>query len=919
MPTTLPPPGDPKALYVLDLSGYVFRAYHAVAPLSNSKGEPTFATLGVTNMLHSLVRNQKPHLLAVAMDSLTPTFRHVLYDQYKANRPPPPPDLNAQMIRCREVAEAYAIPVLQCDGVEADDLLATCVVEARKHGLFTVICSGDKDLLQLVADDVIMWDAMRSRIYGAEEVKEKWGVPPNRVRDLLALMGDSSDNVPGVAHVGEKTAAKLLTEFDTLDGVYANLDKIKGKTREYLQLHEADAKLSRELVSLKSDVPMTLDVDELTYGGFDRAKVRALFVDLEFTRLVAALDAEDAKAAAAASAAPADGSAPAPGAPTAPVAAVYEPVLTMEALDDAIAKCRAAGSFAVDTETTSVNASEAALVGISLSWVSGLGVYIPLGHRVLGDPAQLDRKAVLDRLRPLFADASVRKVGQNVKYDDIILRRAGAPVSGYDFDTMLASYLIDPERHTHKLDEISKSELGYEMVSYESVTKVGKGKQITFDEVDIARATRYAAEDAEVVTRLRALLEPKLDAEGLTKLLRDVELPLALLLGRIEEHGVLVDAAHLRAMSKQAGADVLKLEAEAHALVGHPFNVNSPKQLEAILFDELKLPVLKKTKTGRSTDAEVLEELATQHALPRKILEVRGLTKLIGTYLDALPGLVDAKGRVHSSFNQAVAATGRLSSADPNLQNIPIRTPLGREIRRAFVAPPGHLILSADYSQIELRVLAHLSGDPILVDAFKSGDDVHVRTAMEIFKVSRDEVSKDMRAKAKTTNFAVIYGQGESSLAKRLGITRDEAQEFIEKYFVTFATLRKYLDDVVAQARTGEGVHTLLGRRRFLPDLHSSNRALRLAAERVATNTPIQGTAADIIKLAMLHVDERLTKEKLATQMVSSVHDELVFEVPEGERETVGPLVKETMEAVMKLEVPLVVECGWGANWGDAH
>ncbi len=911
MPTTLPPPGDPKALYVLDLSGYVFRAYHAVAPLSNSKGEPTFATLGVTNMLHSLVRNQRPHMLAVAMDSSTPTFRHALYDQYKANRPPPPPDLSLQMARCREVAEAYKIPVLQCDGVEADDLLATCVVEARKHGLFTVICSGDKDLLQLVADDVIMWDAMRSRIYGADEVKEKWGVPPNRVRDLLALMGDTSDNVPGVAHVGEKTAAKLLTEFDTLDGVYANLDKIKGKVRENLQTHEADAKLSRELVSLKYDVPMKLDVDELTYGGYDRAKVRALFEDLEFTRLVAAIDAEDAKAVATANAPAA--------APAAPVAAVYEPVLTLEALDDAVAKCRAAGSFAVDTETTSLNAASAVLVGISLSWASGLGVYLPLGHRVLGDPAQLDRKAALDRLRPLFADASIRKVGQNVKYDDIILRRAGVPVSGYDFDTMLASYLIDPERHAHKLDEISKSELGYEMVSYESVTKVAKGKQITFDEVDIARATRYAAEDAEVVTRLRARLEPKLDSEGLTKLLHDVELPLALLLGRIEEHGVLLDAAHLRAMSKQAGADVVKLEAEAHAIVGHPFNVNSPKQLETILFDELKLPVLKKTKTGRSTDAEVLEELATHHALPRKILEIRSLTKLIGTYLDSLPGLVDATGRVHTSFNQAVAATGRLSSADPNLQNIPIRTPLGREIRRAFVAPPGCLILSADYSQIELRVLAHLSGDPILVDAFKSGDDVHVRTAMEIFKVAKADVSKDMRAKAKTTNFAVIYGQGESSLAKKLGITRDEASEFIEKYFVTFATLRKYLDDVVAGARTGEGVRTLLGRRRFLPDLHSSNRALRLAAERIAQNTPIQGTAADIIKLAMLRVDEQLTKEKLATKMVSTVHDELVFEVPEGEKGAVGPLVKGTMEAVMKLEVPLVVECGWGSNWGDAH
>jgi len=908
MPTTLPPPGDPKALYVLDLSGYVFRAYHAVAPLSNSKGEPTFATLGVTNMLHALVRNQRPHLLAVAMDSVKPTFRHEMYTEYKANRPPAPPDLAVQMARCRQVAEAYAIPVLQSEGVEADDLLATCVAEARKRGLFTVICSGDKDLLQLVDDDVIMWDAMRSRIFGAAEVKEKWGVAPNRVRDLLALMGDSSDNVPGVAHVGEKTAVKLLTEFDTLDGVYQNLDKVKGKTREYLTLHEADARLSQQLVSLKSDVPMHFDVEKLVYGGYERATVRALFEDLEFTRLVAAIDAEDAKAAATGSEA---------AAPAGP--AVYESVLTTDALDEAVAQCRATGWFSVDTETTSLNTSVAVLVGISLSWKPGLGVYIPFGHRVLGDPTQLDRTLVLDKLRPLFADASVKKVGQNIKYDDIVLRRAGVPVRGYDFDTMLASYLIDPERHTHKLDEISKSELGYEMVSYESVTKVGKGKQITFDEVDIARATRYAAEDAEVVSRLQERLRPRLDSEALTGLLRDVEIPLALLLGRIEEHGVLVNADHLKAMSKVAGAEVVKLEAEAHALAGHPFNVNSPKQLEAILFDELKLPVVKKTKTGRSTDAEVLEELASQHALPHKILEVRSLTKLVGTYLDALPLMIDATGRVHSSFNQAVAATGRLSSADPNLQNIPIRTPLGREIRRAFVAPEGCYILSADYSQIELRVLAHLSGDPILVDAFKSGDDVHIRTAMEIFKVARGDVSKEMRAKAKTTNFAVIYGQGESSLAKKLGITRDEAAEFIEKYFQTFATLRRYLDDVVAKARTGEGVRTLLGRRRFLPDLHSSNRALRLTAERVAQNTPIQGTAADIIKLAMLRVDERLTAEKLATKMVSTVHDELVFEVPEGEKERVGPMVKETMEGVMKLDVPLVVECGWGKNWGDAH
>ncbi len=904
MATTLPVPGDEETLWVMDLSGYVFRAYHGVKPLSNSKGEPTHAVFGVTNMLNSLVRNQKPRFLAVAMDSETDTFRHALYGQYKANRPPPPPDLAPQMARCRAVAEAYAIPVLQRDGWEADDLIATVVKRARDEGMKVVVCTGDKDLLQLVTDEVIVWDAMRQRVFGPAEVKEKWGVEPKQVRDLLSLMGDSSDNIPGVAHVGEKTAAKLLNEHGSLDGIYANLSKVKGKTQEYLKEHEADARLSFQLVGLAEGVPIEFDREKLRYGGFDKATVRALFVDLEFNRMVDALD-DDAKASAKAAAEPA-------------VKALYEPVQTMEALDHAVAECRAKGSFAVDTETTSLHTTEAELVGVSLSWKVGHGVYIPVGHRGLVAPKQLPKAEVLDRLRPLFADASVKKMGQNIKYDDVILRRAGAPVEGYEFDTMLASYLIDPERHSHKLDEISRTELGYEMVPYEAVC--GKGKaQITFDQVEVDAATRYAAEDAEVVVRLAERLRPRVEAEGLWELMRDVEVPLARVLGRMEETGVLLDVAHLKKLTAQVGAEVKKLEGECHAAAGKTFNVNSPRQLEGILFDDLKLPVLKRTKTSRSTDAEVLEELSSQHPLPAKVLELRSLTKLQGTYLDALPAMVAKDGRVHTSYHQAVAATGRISSSDPNLQNIPIRTALGREIRRAFVAPPGHQILSADYSQIELRVLAHLSRDPILVDAFSTGEDVHARTASEIFKVPAGEVTKDMRAKAKTTNFAVIYGQGESSLAKQLGVSRDEATEFIAKYFATFAVLKKFLDDTVEKARTDEGVRTMLGRRRFLSDLHSSNRALRLAAERMATNTPIQGTAADIIKLAMLRVDAALTAAHPTTKMLLTVHDELVFEVPDADHDAVASLVKSTMEGAMKLSVPLVVECGWGANWGDAH
>lgn len=904
MATTLPPPGDDRTLYVLDLSGYVFRAYHGVPPLSNSKGEPTHATMGVTNMLLALVRAQRPRYLAVAMDSTTDTFRHKVYAEYKANRPPAPPDLMQQMKRCREVAEAFAIPVLQHDGFEADDLLAACVKEARAHGLKTVVASGDKDLLQLVADDVIVWDAMRQKVYGRDEVIEKWGVAPERVRDLLALMGDSSDNVPGVPHVGEKTAAKLLTEHGSLDGVYQSLAKLTGKitkVQDNLKQHEADARLSYELVGLDENAPLDFNVEALRYGGWDVAKIKTLLMELEFNKLAAQLDAAQA-------------------AQVQPQvqAAVYETVLTVEALDAAIAACRAAGAFAVDTETTGLDTTAVELVGISLSWKGFHGVYIPLGHKVLTDPKQLPRAAVIERLKPLFADPAVSKLGQNIKFDDIILRRAGLEVSGYEFDTMLASYLLDPEKHAHKLDEISKVELGYEMLAYATVTGTGK-KQITFDQVDIATATRYAAEDAEVVTRIAERLRPRVESEGLSKLMNEVELPLAHVLGRMEEHGVLLDAQLLKQLSKQVSVEVARLEKECHDLVGKSFNINSPRQLETILFDDLKLPVLKRTKTSRSTDAEVLEELAEQHPLPRKILEARSLVKLQGTYLDALPLLCDKQGRVHTSYNQAVAATGRISSSNPNLQNIPIRTPLGREIRKAFIAPPGTTILSADYSQIELRVLAHLSGDPILVDAFAKNEDVHARTAMEVFKVTRDAVTKDMRARAKTVNFAVIYGQGDSALARQLGITRDEAAQFIEHYFATFATLKKFLDGTVEKARTGEVVQTLLGRRRFVRDIHSSNRALRLAAERIATNTPIQGTSADIIKLAMLQIDAKLREEKLDTHMVLTVHDELVFEVPEGEKARVGDLVKTTMEGVMALSVPLLVECGWGQNWGDAH
>lgn len=924
MATKLPEPGDTRVLYVLDLLGYVFRAYHGMPALSNSKGESTHATFGVANMLNALVRDRRPHYLAVAMDpgSDAESFRVGIYKEYKAHRPPPPPDLAQQVVRCRELAEAYAIPILHAPHYEADDMIAACVREARAHGLITVICSADKDLMQLVADDVVMWDAMRNRVYGPDEVREKWGVGPERLCDLLALMGDSSDNVPGVPGVGEKTAAKLIAEYGSLDGVFANVGKIKGKLKENLIKHEADARLSYKLVCLAHDVPVHLDLEALRYGGWDPLRLKALFRELEFSKLADAIEITGS-------------SVPAPPQSALPVSArseaealcktekCYETILSEEALDAAIAACRARGVFALDTETTSIDAPRANLVGISLAWKPDHGVYIPIGHRVIGDPPQLPREKVLERLRPLLADASVKKLGQNIKYDDIVLRRAGAPVAGYDFDTMIASYLIDPERHSHKLEEIASSELGYQMLSYDQVTKKARGRQLSFDEVDIASATRYAAEDADVVNLLTERLRPRIDEEpALAALMRDVELPLALVLAKMELTGVYVDVPFLETLSAEIGRELERVEKELHEIAGKDFNVNSPRQLEAILFDELKLRVVKRTKTSRSTDHEVLEELAEQHPLPAKILEYRSLAKLKGTYLDALPALVNPEtGRIHTSYNQAVAATGRLSSNNPNLQNIPVRTELGRRIREAFRAPPGTRIFAADYSQIELRVLAHLSRDEILLDAFRKGEDVHTRTAMEIFKVPASEVTKDMRARAKTTNFAVIYGQGEAALARRLGIERSEAARFIEQYFKTFHGLTRFLEKTVESARAGEGVRTILGRRRFISrsTIHSENRALRQQAERIAKNTPIQGTAADIMKVAMVNTDRRLTEAGLRTRMILTVHDELVFEVPEGEEHAAEAIVRQTMEGAMKLDVPLVVETGWGRSWGEAH
>jgi DNA polymerase-1 len=894
----LPPPGSEDCLYLIDLSGYVFRAYHAIAPLSNGKGEPTHAVLGTVNMLQKVVNEKRPHLLAVAMDSKGGTFRHELDARYKANRPPPPADLSMQMERCEAIVRAYNIPIYQRAGLEADDLIASVVDRAVAAGLRVVIVSADKDLMQLVRDDddrVVLWDSMRDKVYGAEEVRTKFGVAPSKLRDLLALTGDTSDNVPGVPSVGPKTASDLLTTYGTIDGIYARLGEIKkAKLKEALSTHEADARISQKLVTLNRDVPIDLDVAKLVYGGADQVELRRLFTELEFNRLL-----DQVK-------------------PMRATARAYACVTELRALDAFVEEARACGVLALAIEWSSTDPMRGDVIGVSLASTVGAGVYVPVAHRYLGCPAQISWPQLAAALGPILTDARVKKVAHDLKTVEVVLHRHGLALGGPIFDTLLASYLLDPEAPS-SLKELARRDLNLELTTYDEATGKQRGSQLAFDEVDLDRATSYAAAAAEATLALAERVEPRIEKEGLAKLLQATELPLSRVLAEMEWTGVLVDVEVLRSLGSTIEGELTKLDAEAKTLAGRDFSVRSRDQLEKILFDELKLPVLKKTpKGGRSTDASVLEELAEKHDLPRVIVAYRELDKLKGTYIDALPKAVNPQtGRIHTRFVQTVAATGRLSSTDPNLQNIPIRTEVGRQIRAAFIAPKGQRIVSADYSQIELRVLAHLSHDEQLLEAFRSNEDVHTRTASLVFGVPKDEVTREMRARAKTINFGVIYGMGDSALAKQISVTRDEAARFIEAYFERYSGVARFMQETIEAAGRGEAVRTLLGRRRFLPNLHSANRGLRMEAERVAKNTPIQGTAADILKLAMVKLGAGDVVP--GARMILTVHDELVFEVPEASVAEASARIKEAMEAAVKLDVPLVVDVGSGANWNAAH
>ncbi|MGO9835909.1 MAG: DNA polymerase I [Polyangiaceae bacterium] len=909
--TSLPAPGAEDAFYLVDLSGYVFRAYHALPPLSNSRGEPTHAVLGTVNMLLKVVVERRPHLLAFAMDSQAPTFRHALDARYKATRPPPPPDLSQQMSRVEQIMRAYDAACFQREGFEADDLIAAATERALADGRRVVIVSADKDLMQLVRDGddrVVLWDSMRDKVYGPAEVKEKLGVVPSLVRDYLALTGDTSDNVPGVPGVGPKTATDLLTQFGSMEAIYAALDKVaRPKLRESLRAHEADARLSQTLVTLDASVRIEWSQDRLTWGGAHVPELRRLYTELEFNRQLDQLDAL---------AAPAERS---PATPVEATPRVYGCLLDVESLERIAGAARTSGVLGVALATTGTDAMRVEIIGISLASEEGHGHYLPLRHRYLGCPPQLDWPKAREVLAPLMADPRIAKVGHDVKQMAIVLSRAGAPLGGPAFDTHVAAYLLDPES-PNGLKDLARRELGVSVLRYEETPAKTRGPQPQFDELEVARAAEFVAPGAELALALRGRFEPRLAAEGLDRLMRDVEMPLARVLAEMEMRGVLVDVAALQTLGRSVEQSLRDIEADCKRIAGREtFVLRSRDQLEKILFDDLGLPVIKRTpKGGRSTDADVLEALADRHPLPARILEFRELDKLKGTYIDALPRCVNpATGRIHTRFDQAVAATGRLSSSDPNLQNIPIRSDLGRSIRAAFVAPPGRVILSADYSQIELRVLAHLSQDPELVDAFATGADVHARTAALIFDKPRDEVTADERRAAKTINFGVIYGMGDSALAKQLGIPREQAARFIEAYFVRYAGVARFMETTVESARQGEAVRTLLGRRRFLPNLHSANRGLRLEAERVARNTPIQGTAADILKLAMI----ALGRDGAApdAHMVLTVHDELVFEVAESDAEGAAGVIRESMANAMKLAVPLVVDVGWGASWSAAH
>jgi DNA polymerase-1 len=900
---------DPKPLILVDGSSYLFRAYHALPPLTNSRGEPTGAIVGVVNMLRKLIDTYRPERMAVVFDAPGATFRDDLYPDYKAHRPPMPDELRAQIEPLHAIVRAMGLPLLIVPGVEADDVIGTLASQAAAAGLPTLISTSDKDLAQLVDDHVTLVNTMTDQVLDRAGVIDKLGVPPERVVDYLTLVGDSVDNVPGVPQCGPKTAAKWLAAYGSLEGVVANAAAINGRAGENLRASLDQLPLSRELVTIRTDVPLDAAPHELRPVPPDAVALRKWYTKLEAKRLLATVDQDAAPA-------------PAVATDPKPVARHYETVLDAAQLMRWVDRLEGAPLVAFDTETTSLDYMSAELVGVSFAVSPHEAAYVPVAHRYPGAPEQLDRDWVLARLKPLLEDPARPKVGQNLKYDMSVLARHGVELAGIAFDTMLESYVLDATATRHDMDSLAEKYLGEKTIRFEDVA--GRGaRQLGFDEVPIEQAAEYAAEDADVTLRLHQALWPQVEQEPrLAALFRDLEMPLVPVLSRMERRGVRIDAAMLAQQSRELAARMHEVEQHAYRVAGSPFNLGSPKQIGEIFFERLGLPVVAKTPTGAASTAEsVLQDLAEQgFELPALILEYRGLSKLRSTYTEKLPQMINARtGRVHTSYHQAVAATGRLSSSDPNLQNIPVRTDEGRRIRRAFVPEAGHRMLAADYSQIELRIMAHLSGDAGLLAAFAAGQDIHRATAAEVFGVAPQEVTADQRRSAKAINFGLIYGMSAFGLAKQLGIERDAAQTYVNRYFERYPGVRAFMDRTREQARDRGYVETVFGRRLYLPDISARNPQIRAAAERTAINAPMQGTASDIIKRAMIDLDAWLEAGRVPAHMLMQVHDELVFEVRADRVDEVGAQVRELMQGAAELAVPLVVDVGVGDNWDEAH
>ena len=887
---------DKKRVYLVDGTSYIHRAYHAIKrPLSTSKGFPTKAIYVFTRMLIKLLSDEKPEYIVVALDSKGPTFRHKIFSEYKANRPTTPDDLSIQIPKIKEIIDKLGIKRIEVEGYEADDIIATLAKKCQDEGFEVVIVSGDKDFKQLVTPKVIIWDTMKDEKIDYNKLKEELGFDPSKYLDVLALTGDRTDNIPGIPRIGEKTAIRLIREFGSLEGVYENIDKInRKKLKEDLEKHKDSAFLRRKLVKINDNVPLEWDISMLKIKEPDRDGLVEIFRELEFRELLSQfISRKEEKTN-------------------------YRACNSLDELRDIVRAIKEKGYVSVDTETTSEDAFKARLVGISMSWEPGSAYYIPVGHSYVG-AEQLRLDDIRQLLKEILEDKGIKKIGHNIKYDAEVFKLHGIELNGIYFDTMIASYVINPGLRQHNLDYLSEYYLSHKMIEYKDVVKGIKD----FSQVSIDTAVKYSCEDADYTLRLKDVLEKRLKEDKNEKLFYEIEMRLVPVLMDMEIAGVKVDVSFLKELSKEFEQRLRQIEEEIYKEAGMKFNINSSQQLGFVLFEKLRLPALKKTtKTKRySTDVSVLKKLCAYNSkVPSLVLQYRTLSKLKSTYLDALISMADPKTqRIHTSYNQTVTATGRLSSSDPNLQNIPIRDPEGRQIRKAFIAEDGFVLLSADYSQIELRVLAHYSGDDALIEAFKNNEDIHTKTAIEVLGINGRDITPEERRIAKAINFGIIYGMGPKRLSEEIEIGYQKAKEYIERYYERYKGVARFREEIIKFARDNGYVTTLFNRRRYLPDISSDNHRIRSEAERMAINTPIQGTAADLIKKAMINIHRRLKKESPNTKMIIQVHDELVFEVPEQEIDKVKEMVKEEMEGVYELKVPLKVDINVGKNWDEAH